>query len=148
MPTVREFSSAMVEEYLRSRDLKYLRDSDGDFLVRYAYEDEIGCELNMWLIAGGSSKKIYRVLVRSDKRINRDQWDRTYSLCNLWNKERRWPKAYLSWNEDDDQTGEICLEGQIDLEVGIHQELFNDFTTTVLATAYQFWKWAHQEQRF
>jgi len=147
MARVESFSRSMMEKYLQERGLKYLTDRDGDFRVGFTYEQDIGCELTVWLIAGGSRNQIYVVRIRSDKRIPKSDWTRVAMVCNTWNKERRWPKAYLYVRDPNtDTSGEILLEMQIDLQKGIHQELLNDFTDTAIATAYQFWRWAHQEQ--
>jgi hypothetical protein len=145
MSAVQKFDHSMIEAYLRGRELKFLRDSDGDFVLEWERDETIGCELRMLLAAAGKNKDIYSILVRSNRRIPRQDWERCVSLCNTWNREKRWPKAYVFWLEGDDASGQILLEGQIDLAKGIHSELFADFTETILGTAFQFWKWAHQE---
>ncbi len=149
MPTVQKFDRSMIERYLKSRNLKYLVDSDGDYRVEFAYDESVGCGLKVLLIAAGPRHQIYQIVVLSDKRIPQKDWARAVMACNTWNKEKRWPKAYLYVADPSkDTVGMIMLEGQIDLEKGIHQELFNDFTDTIIATATSFWKWAHTEQGF
>jgi hypothetical protein len=147
MPNVQKFDHDMIKKYLHAHDLKYLIDSDGDFLVQFGYADEWGCSLKIYLIVGGTRKDIYVIKVYSDKRISRGDWTRVIGLCNTWNKERRWPKAYLHVDDPAaDQTGLVVVEQHIDLEKGIHQELLDDFTSTMIMGAFQFWKWVHQEQ--
>ncbi len=147
MPTVQKLDYRMIEKYLKGRDLKYLRDSDGDYQVGFTYDEDFGCSLTVWLIVSGQSRDTYMVLVMSDKHIPKSDWARAIMLCNTWNKERRWPKAYLSVNNPDaDTIGEIRLEHQIHLKMGIHQELLNDFTDMAISGAYLFWRWAHKEQ--
>jgi hypothetical protein len=143
VPTVERFSHAMVEKYLRNAGLNFLRDSDGDFLVQFAYDDDIGCKLSCYLLLEGAAKEIYCVRVIADKRISRNVWGQAVMLCNTWNKEKRWPKAFLYVKDAaSDQYGQVMLEEQIDLEEGIHQELLNDFTFTVISGANTFWEWA------
>jgi len=147
MPTVQKFDHTMIEKYLKNRELKYLRDSEGDYRVDFAYDEDTGCEMTVWLIASGRNHEIYSVLVLSDKAIPKSDWGKAAMLCNTWNKERRWPKAYLFVRDPaTDMRGEIRLEQQIDLEQGIHQELFNDFTNTMILGSFLFWEWAHKEQ--
>jgi len=146
MPVVRTFNKELIEAYLRRKNLKFLVDSDGDYRVDYAYDEECGCEMTVWMILGGSKKDIYCVRVNTDKRIAQRDWGKAVLICNQWNKEKRWPKAFLYYRDAEAEHGDILLEGQIDLEQGIHQELFDDFTNTVIATAFQFWKWAHEEK--
>ena len=147
MPTVQSFNHSMIEKSLRDSSLKFLRDSDGDFVVQFGYNDKRDCEVDCNLIIGGSQKTIYSIHATSSKHFERSDWGRIMMICNTWNKERRWPKSYLHIrNPSTDRTGAIILEAHIDLEKGIHQELMNDFTLTVIAGALQFWEWAHQEQ--
>jgi hypothetical protein len=146
MPTVQKFVPSMMEEYLKGKDLKYMVDHDGDYRVEFAHDSECDCELTVWLIAGGPQKDVYCVRVNTDKHIPQRDWGKAVLVCNQWNKERRWPKAFLYYKDSDSEMGDILLEGQIDLEQGVHRELFNDFTDTVIATSFQFWKWAHEEK--
>jgi len=147
MPTVQAFDYSMIERFVRSKNWKFLRDNDGDFRVEFAYDQDTGCEMTVWLMAGGSKHNVYTVLVTADKHIAKSDWGRAIMLCNTWNKEKRWPKAFLHVRDPNSDTiGAIRLEGQIDLEQGIHQELFDDFTLTIISGANTFWEWAHKEQ--
>lgn len=149
MPTVQKFDRSMIERFLKSRNLKYLVDSEGNYRVEFAYDESTGCELTVLLIAAGSRRQIYQIVVLSDKRIPRKDWERAIMACNTWNKENHWPKAYLYVSDPSkDNFGMIMLEGQIDLEKGIHQELFDDFTDTIIVAAHSFWEWAYKEQGF
>lgn len=147
MASVQKFDRSMIEKALRGASLKYLRDSDGDFIVQFGHSDKMGCEVDILLLAAGSKAEIYSVTGRSNKRIPRSDWGRAMTICNTWNKEKRWPKAYLYMeNPSTDTTAAIVLEHQIDLEHGIHQELLDDFTFTIVAGIFSFWEWAHEHQ--
>jgi hypothetical protein len=147
MPAVRKFDQDMIKKYLKAFNLKYLIDSDGDFLVQFSYTDEWGTALKVYLILAGTQKDVYAIKVYSDTRIPKKDWSRALDLCNTWNKEKRWPKACLHVdNPATDTSGMIVVEQHIDLEKGIHQELFNDYTSTILMGAFQFWEWAHKEK--
>lgn len=141
MATVQTFTKSMIERYLRACNMKFMIDGDGDYKVEFAYDQEMGCELTIYLMTGGSKKDVYGVLALSDKRYSKDAWVKATLLCNQWNKEKRWPKAYLYYNDLNDPYATIRLEQHIDLETGIHQELFDDFTGTMLVGASAFWKW-------
>lgn len=146
MSVVRQFGSEVIETYLKEKGFRYLVDSDGDYTIAFAYEDDWGCALDVWLLRGGSEREIYGIRVFSDKRIPREDWARVIHMCNTWNRERRWPKASLDIKDSSSLTSKIILEFDIDLEAGIHQELFDDITGTMIAAGSQFWKWAHLEQ--
>jgi hypothetical protein len=144
--TIEPFDQAMIERYLKTSGVRYLRDNEGDFLIRFSYDDDVGGELTVYLIASGKSKQIYVVRVSCSRPIDKSDWGRAVTLCNTWHREMRWPKAYLRVKDPaTDTAGSIVLEEQIDLEKGIHQELFDDFTNTIIAASNQFWEWAHRE---
>ena len=145
MPIVRALDRSMIEHCLRSDNLRFLRDNDGDFRVEFGYDEETGCEVTFSLSVVGPKSEVYSIVAFSDRRVPTYEWDRALRLCNQWNEERRWPKAYLYMR---DNIGNIILEQQIDLEEGIHQELLDDFTRTAIVSSIQFWRWAHQEQGF
>ncbi len=148
MSMVQTFERNMIREYLDDKELKYFQDDEENFLVHFAYDDDWQCELTVVFTAQGDDQEILTIYVFSSKKVPRRDWGRAIFLCNQWNKESRWPKAYLSIEDmDKDKTGEITLEGQLDLEAGIHQELFNDFSTAIIAASMGFWQWATQEQK-
>ncbi|REJ38876.1 MAG: YbjN domain-containing protein [Microcystis flos-aquae TF09] len=147
--TVQSFDRCMIESYLKDKDFNYLKDRDGDFQLTFRRDDKMGCELTFFFMAQGEEGSIYVITAFSDKPIPRSDWGKALMFCNTWNKEIRWPKAYLSASDpDNDTTGKIVLEEHIDLCEGIHQALLNDFTDTVLSTAIQFWQRAHQQEGF
>lgn len=149
MPTVKQFDRSMIENYLKKKKINFLRDRDDDFIVNFSYDEDTGCEMSVLLMVGGEKNNIYTVQVVPDKVIPKSQWGNALMLCNTWNKERRWPKVYLKIaNLETDTTTKIILEEHIDLGEGIHQELLDDYTDTVLATAFAFLKWMHQEKNF
>lgn len=147
MAKVEKFHRGMIEKVIRARNWKFLVDSDGDFRVRFAYDDDTGCEMDLYLGAEGSQSSIYTIRVTTSKHIAKSQWDRALTACNTWNREKRWPKAYLDVRDPSvDTTGTIILEHGIELKTGIHQELLHDLTMTVWAAANRFWTWATKEQ--
>jgi hypothetical protein len=146
MTVVQKFTRDLIANYLRRRGLKFLVDSDGDFLVQFAYSETIGCELSMLLMAAGPRGDVYAIRLLSNKRIPKEERDRILRLCNTWNSARRWPKAYLHIPDSSpDAPGEIRLEADLCLEKGVHQELLDDFTDTILLAGHAFWEWAHKE---
>ena len=149
MATVGNFNRSMIENYLRDKNLKFLIDRDGDFRVEFGYDNDLGCDITVYFTAEGRSENVYTIRIFSDKRISKSDWGRAIMLCNTWNKDKRWPTAYLQVsNPDTDRTGKINLEYHLDLSQGIHQELLDDWTNTIISCGITFWTWAHQEQGF
>ncbi len=144
---VQPFKRSMIEKCLQSASLRFLRDSDGDFVVRFGYDERIGAELEIFFDAEGSEGQVYAIMCHTDKRIPKTDWGKAIMVCNTWNKQKRWPKAYLYVREPStDTTGMIVLEEYLSLEAGIHQELLDDYTLKAVSGMFQFWVWAHQEQ--
>ena len=147
MATVKNFDRSMIKNYLTRKEYKFLVDSDGDFLIKFAYDPDYACQMSVYLIVTGSKQDVYSVRIMTDKRIPKSDWGKALMLCNTWNKERRWPTAYLKVNDPDrDPIGTIELNYNLDLEQGIHQELLDDFTSIIISTGDAFWTWAHKEQ--
>jgi hypothetical protein len=134
----------MIENYLRARNIRYLRDSDGDFCVNFGPQGEIRHTIRVWLLAGGTGQQVYVIRGHAEKRYPRSRWADCLLMCNTWNRDRRWPKAYLD-NSDPNSDGEIVLEEQIYVEKGIHQELLDDFSDTVISAIFSFWKWEKEQ---
>jgi len=141
MPAVQRISRSMIEETVKRMGLAFQRDTSGDIVVRFGHSEEWGSALDVQLQLEEQTS-IYTIRVRSDRYIGPADRDRCVYLCNAWNGEHRWPKAFLeleTWS--DDEPGAIYLEEFLDLREGVHQELLEDFTATVLWTADQFWQW-------
>lgn len=139
---VEPFTRSMIERYLRAMDLKFLTDPDGDFHALFGTgESDDGPIMAMWS-AESADEDVYRISLVSKRVFDRTQWPAALVRCNEWNRTRRWPKAYLDADLSV-ASGEahIVLEGQLDLEEGIHQELFADFTGSVILGGFRFWEW-------
>ena len=146
MATVQPFTREMIKHYLQSREMKYLTDSDGDFQLGFEVSEITGCRLTIYLWVQGKDLNIYAIKVRTSRDIPEADWGRVTYVCNRWNAEHRWPKAFLDVREVEGAgSGDIVLEQHLDLGPGIHQELFDDLTNTILAAAVSFWVWAHKE---
>lgn len=147
MSVVQRFNRTMIENCLRANQLRFLRDNDGDFRVEFGYNEKYGCEISFSLSVAGSQNDVYSIIAISDKRIPRHDWAKAVTICNEWNAQKRWPKAYLHVRDVATETyGAILLEQDIDLEPGVHQELLDHFTLTAFATSMSFWEWAHTTQ--
>ena len=145
MAIVEPFQRGMLESFLRRRQLRYLTDQDGDVHVSFGYDPNQGCSLRFLLMAAGSKENILAVRVWSDKRIPRSEWGRAVMACNTWNRENRWPKAYLETDDGDTDTGAISLDLDIPLAPGIHQELLDEILDVMFFGGGSFWEWAHKE---
>lgn len=145
MRVVKDFNHDMIEGYLKAKDLNYLRDRDGDFVVQFGGSSKTGCNLELMIQVEGSHKQILVVRIIGQRPIPKSDWGRVVMLCNDWNRKSRWPKAFLYYEGPNAAEGKIMLEEQIDLGTGIHQELLNDFIETVFGSSVAFWEIHHRD---
>jgi hypothetical protein len=149
MPTVEPFNRRMIEKFLKSVGWNYMTTRNGDFVVQFTRDEDSGREMTFLFVADGDEKEILLIRIHADLNVPKKDWGRALMTCNTWNRNYRWPTAYLGVEDPDrDKTGEIVLERQIDLSSGVHQELLNDFVFRTFAAGSKFWEWAHQEQGF
>lgn len=147
MPAVKPFARHMIRTYLHKRELQFTTVETGDFVLRFAGDAETarwGTSLTVSLAAEGPGEQLYSIVVVDERRFPAARRVRLQALCNQWNREHRWPRAYLHLNEDG--TGSLQIDGQLSLAEGIHQELFEDYSDTILHGAFTFWDWLHAEQ--
>ncbi len=144
MPEIESFGRPMIETYLGAHELKYLVDSDGDLVVQFETDENTGIEYTVFFVM---REHIYAILFMGDRKIGKADWGRAVMACNEWNRDKRWPTAVL-YIDQESGTGQIRLEGHLDLEQGIHQELFNDFTNYHVMGGAAFWDWVTKESKF
>jgi hypothetical protein len=147
MNTAQRLDGDMIEAYLKSKGWQYSKKDDEHFVMVGSYQDQCGCNLTFRLLIEGSDKDLYVIRVIADKAIPRSRWGRAMVLCNDWNNDKRWPRAYLNRQDySADTTNYIILDGHIDVSKGIHQELFNDFSDWLITGSIDFWERAHKER--
>ncbi|MFN8535069.1 MAG: YbjN domain-containing protein [Dehalococcoidia bacterium] len=146
MASVERLSPELLVKYLESRRLGYERDDETDYRVEFPFDPELGCALHIWLLLGGRDRQILSVRAVGQIPIARTEFEKVLDLCNEWNSDRRWPKAYLYRRTPADDVGAIYLEENIDLAPGVHQELLEDWLDTMRSASVEFWIWAHGEK--
>ncbi|MFO0949905.1 MAG: YbjN domain-containing protein [Isosphaeraceae bacterium] len=139
---VEPFGRPMIEAFLESDGLHYLRDRDGDFIVQFGYDEEISGHPRFLLAAVGDDQEQYCLRGETFRRVPRSDWDRVMRLCNEWNALYKMPKVYLEVDDPNTSaTGRVVCEQWVDLEVGAHQELVNHLTGTFFSACFGFWRW-------
>src|SRR4051794_40203681 len=82
MGFVEPFGHGMIEAFLEESDLQYLRDRDGDFVVEFGYDEEIGGHPRFLLAVTGEDNEQYCLRGETMRRVPRADWDRMLRLCN------------------------------------------------------------------
>jgi uncharacterized Zn-finger protein len=146
MGFVEKFGHAMIEAFLDDGELQYLRDRDGDFVVEFGYDEEISGHPRFLLAISGDDGEQYCMRGDALRRVQRADWDRTLRLCNEWNSLYKMPKVYFDVDDPNaSTTGRVVCEQWLNLEPGIHQELFNQLTNTFFSSCFGFWRWLERQ---
>ena len=131
MGIVENFGRGMVEVFLEDSELHYLRDRDGDFVVEFGYDEEVHGHPRFMLVVSGEDSDQYCLRGDTMKRIPRPLWDRSIQLCNEWNAQYKLPKVYVEIDDPNiSTTARVVCEQWTNFEVGVHQELVNQMTST------------------
>lgn len=146
MGFVENFGQAMIQAFLEDAGLRYLRDSDGDFVVEFGYDDQVAGHPRFLLMATGTDRDQYWLRGEILKRVPRGEWDRQIRLCNEWNALYKLPKVYLEVDDFNvSTTGRLLCEQWYNLGPGIHQELVNHLTNTFFTACFGFWRWLERQ---
>jgi hypothetical protein len=146
MGFVEQFGHDMIETFLEESDLHYLRDRDGDFVVEFGYDEEIGGHPRFLLAITGDENEQYCLRGDTMRRVPRADWDRMIRLCNEWNALYKMPKVYFEVDDPNTSTtGRVVCEQWLNLDSGIHQELVNSLTSTFFSACFGFWRWVERQ---
>lgn len=137
LPRAEPFMRQLIEAQLRSRQVRFLRDDDGDFRADFRCEgsDE---PVTIWFVAEGGGDVIYRITGLAPHRPVPADRPATLERCNAWNREHRWPKAVVV---DHSGSWRITTYFDIDLAPGITQSLVENLTDHAVYSMLEFWTW-------
>jgi hypothetical protein len=113
---VKQVSNEMIEDYLRRRNLKFLRDQDGAYVLLLRVDEKMpGVTLTVFLKGGQQTYAMAAVLPVAMIRTA----SHPLQVVNDWNREKACPRAYY------DNEGNYILDLQLFLAPGITQALFD-----------------------
>lgn len=126
-----------IKEMLDERNYKYLLDNDGDYRVEFTL-DNSDAILSICFILQGTRKDIFGIQALCSRRFFSDDWLKAMKVCNEWNKDKLFGKAYLNYSEDRPHAT-VIIEQWIDLEKGIHKDLLFDYCSVIMGSINKFW---------
>jgi Putative bacterial sensory transduction regulator len=124
----------MIERYLRERELRFMQDQGGHFIVNF-YGDDVP-DYRYGISIEGARDEVLSVRLLTDAPFPETLQSQAEAFVSGWNRSKRWPKAYI----DDDQRGRgfwIIGENCFALDAGVHWELFTEMLDLSIATASQ-----------
>ena len=148
------FDVATIERALKQRGWHVWRHEKDILMVQFNYDRETDRETRIVFFVQGKARDIFRLYWISDRRVDAERFDQAFRLCNHWNDNYRWPRAYVEMpptkeDEAEDtpepESGLLVLDWQLPLGAGIHQALFDDMLGAVISAGWDFWRMAHSE---
>lgn len=109
---------------------------------RFAVSDSTGDLTGMWgtrmfvLAVGGERAEVLQVRGHWNREASIERLDEILELCNEWNAQRLWPKAYALVR--DDGAVMVCAENVQDLEHGVNDAQLGQLLYCALASSRQF----------
>lgn len=124
---VRPISRERIAAYLDGFDFIYEYDEDGDLVGRWDGN-------TVWFLLLGEQHEIVQVRARWHRTLQSTAALAAIQAVNDWNRDRVWPKAYLSVREDA-----VAVYGEFsaDLEFGVSDNQLDDYLGTALSACLQ-----------
>jgi hypothetical protein len=136
MSVVSPISIDRVRRVLDKLSISHKVDDDGDIAFVLNADDDVAYDVVCFLMLKGSNKEVYQIMLIPSKAIPARKQGEALLACNQWNVEKLYPAAYL---QPGDESKVVAMYG-IDLEKGIHDELLEDFTRSIVSMGWEFFK--------
>jgi hypothetical protein len=129
---IEPLTSTLVESALRTAGLRFLTNPEGDFICMFRGPGDFA--LDAQITIEGSAKDILCVRCLTPNYLPDFRGPRLQQITADWNRDMRWPKAYL--HTRDDRTGiRVVGEHQLLVTGGVHQELVAGVIQSAIAGA-------------
>ena len=150
METVQPFTLETIERHLKGKDISYWKTDREICLVFLGYDKVSDRGIRAMHFVEGRQNTVYRLRIVADRRVDAKDYPKAHELCDKWNANYRWPRAYLEIGAPDEKDGEpdsgvLAMDYQLLLDKGIHQALFDDLVSDAIATSWAFWKMAREK---
>ncbi len=130
--SIEPFDAGMIERYLGLRELQFDRGSDGrDFIALIGSQQS---KFRIWLRVSGPARNLLTIRISEAERYGAAQRNRLLELVNEWNRDTRWPKAYVRETSDPGRVA-VVAENCYPLTEGIHFAAFTVFADATIAGA-------------
>lgn len=137
---VRPVSPLRLTRCLDRLDVCYQRESN--HLITATWEPDPGTEdlVKMTLSLEGDGHTVLVLTSRIDRDIPEDRLEKALEVCNKWNCERRWPRAFM--HPMAGQGPGLCrvaLDVHLHLSNGIHDEFLESLIRDFISGSAECW---------
>lgn len=124
---------------LAASRLSYKEDEEGSFLGVFAANQDVPFDVYFNVAVQGDAHDILSVRMFSGKVVPPDARLRAVMAANKFNNDMRWPKTYISEEDDPRLVG----EEQLDSETGVDDALLVQFLRNALGHGWTMFKTLH-----
>jgi hypothetical protein len=125
-------STELIERYLDARGLRFYRDGDGEHYLLLLSSEH--CRLHVQIGLSGRDRSVLAIRVSPADHYAAGERGRLMELVNEWNRETRWPKAFV-WETSTPGRVGVVGENSYPLTDGIHFDAFATFIDVTVRCA-------------
>lgn len=150
------FTADTLVRYLRASGLPFWESGASAYTASWDYDPAIDRCTQAFFSVEGTDQAILCARWVSDRRVSAELFHRAFRLCNQWNSDWHWPRAYVdiprlgggrSGAGAAPASGILTLDLRLYLAKGIHQGLFDSQVYAAQVASWHFWALAHREYR-
>jgi len=130
-----------VEGFLGAKGWRHHMNGDGDFEFELKSS---GAKLT-FTVGYDDSEGAYTVQAASGLDIAPEDSARALELCNRWNEQHWWPKAYVEAGEEESEFRHLRCEDTLRTGPSLSQALVEEFTAAAVEGCKRFWQWLTEE---
>jgi len=97
-------SRTTIQQALQANGWNQEPDSDGDYVLRFKPDEDHGCRDLVMISIEGDEDDVFAVRLNIDRDFPIDEWKRILMLVNDFNRDYRWPNAFVRFPESEDDT--------------------------------------------
>lgn len=149
----RPFSTDTLVRYLRATGRTFWESGPDRYLAPSDYDPASDRACQTFYSVEGRDKDILCIRWVSDRRVPAEQLSLAYLLCNQWNCQWRWPRAFVDVPQAAPPdgglalpaSGVLTLDFQLYLNRRVPQSLFDAVLAPVQEATWAFWEMAHRD---
>jgi hypothetical protein len=143
-PVIEPLTNDLTRRALDALSLPNSLDEDGDPFAVIPGGDSRS-DLHCFFIVFGKNRKMFQVVCLFDARIPKRKWGAAFQLCNAFNTEALFGRAFLSIQEGQEEAP-LRFDAVIDCTDGVSQQFLQTLINSHIASACMFYKMAYEDK--
>jgi hypothetical protein len=143
-PVIEPLTNELTRRALDALGIPNSRDEDGDWFT-VIHSGDSRSDLQCFFIVYGENRKLFQLVCLFDARIPKRKWGAALQLCNAYNTEARFGRAFLRIQEGQEEAP-LRFDAVIDCTDGVSQQFLQTLINSHLASACMFYNMAHEDK--